>query len=493
MLRTVKKLGRLSVVYALGDIVNKGIAFLLLPLYTRFLTPDDYGILAITTMLSAFLSMLLSFGMMSAILRFYYLFTDDVQRRRFYGAMWVFLLLLPGCVVLVLSRFGQPIFSALFRQVPFEPYIRLTLWTVFLRTAFALMPPTLFRAREQAGHYVAFNLFTFAATALLTIWFIVIQRQGAVGAVRAQCAAALVIAVIALAILLKEVIPNTDWRHLRPALAYSVPLIPHFVSHWGLNVSDRAILERYVSLGQLGIYSLGYQFGTAYQMVTTAVNNSLIPMFGRSAKDDKEFQLIPSVATYYVLVITTIGLVVALLAGDIIVLLTPLSYHSAGKVVPWVILGYFAMGLYYLNMDVLVMMVGKTKTVPLVTMIAATVNIVLNLLFVPSFGILAAAVSTTLGYVVLAGLMFLLAQRTQPLNYEYKRLSKIITSAVLLFAAGQSLMQFDPLVNICIGLIVVASLPMALNLLGFWTEREKNHLANLMMRFSSIKQGIAQE
>jgi O-antigen/teichoic acid export membrane protein len=483
MLKTVKKLGRLSVIYALGDILNKGLAFLLLPLYTRFLTPDDYGILAITTMISAFLNMLLSFGMMSAILRFYYLFTDDVQRRRFYGAMWVFLLLLPGCVVLVLSQFGQPIFFALFRQVPFEPYIRLTLWTVFLRTAFALMPPTLFRAREQAGHYAAFSFLTFATTALLTLWFVVIQRQGVVGAVRAQCAAALVVAVISLAILLKEVIPNTDWRHLRPALAYSVPLIPHFVSHWGLSVSDRAILERYVSLGQLGIYSLGYQFGTAYQMVMTAVNNSLLPMFGRSAKDDKEFRLIPSVATYYVLVITTIGLAVAVLAGDIIVLLTPLSYHSAGKVVPWVILGYLMMGIYYLPMNVLSITAGETKAVPFVTMAGATVNIGMNLLLVPKFGIMAAAVNTVLGYAVLAVLMFVLAQRTQPIDYEYSRLGKIFFSGALLFALGQLLMQFTALINVGIGLFLVVLLPLVLNLLGFWTEKEKQFIAKMRRDF----------
>ena len=479
MLKTVKKLGRLSVIYSLGDISNKGLAFLLLPLYTRFLTPDDYGILAITTMISAFLSMLLSFGMISAILRFYYLFTDDVQRRRFYGAMWVFLLLLPGCVVLVLSQFGQPVFSALFRQVPFEPYIRLTLWTVLLRTAFALMPPNLFRAREQAGHYAAFNFLTFAATVLWTIWFVVIQRQGAVGAVRAQCASALVVAVIALAILLKEVVPNTDWRHLRPALAYGVPLIPHFVSHWGLSVSDRAILERYVSLGQLGIYSLGYQFGTAYQMVITAVNNSLIPMFGRSAKDDKEFQLIPSVATYYVLVITTIGLAVALLAGDIIVLLTPLSYHNAGKVVPWVILGYLMMGIYYLSMNVLSITVGKTKAVPFVTMAGATVNIGMNLLLVPKFGIMAAAVNTALGYAVLAVLMFVLAQRTQTIDYEYGRLSKIFVAGVVLFALSRLLMRFTPFVDVCIGLFVIVLLPFLLKLQGFWTEKEKRSIVRV--------------
>jgi len=482
MLEKVKKLGKLSAVYAVGDIVNKGIAFLLLPLYTRFLTPDGYGILAITTMIGAFLSMFLSFGMMSAILRFYYVFTDDVQRRRFYGAVWVFLLLLPGGVVLVLSQFGEPVFSTLFSQVPFEPYIRLTLWAVFLRTGFALIPAALFRAREQAGHYVAFNFLTFASTTLLTIWFVVIQRQGVVGAIRAQCASALVVAIIALIILLKEVIPNTDWRHLRPALAYSAPLVPHFMSHWGLSMSDRAILQHYVSLGQLGIYSLGYQFGTAYQMVATAVNNSLIPLFGRSASDEKELKLIPSVATYYVLVITTIGLTIAVLAGDIIVLLTPLSYHNAGKVVPWVIMGYLMMGVYYLPMNVLSITAGETKAVPFVTMVGAAVNIGMNLLLVPKFGVMAAAVNTALGYAVLAVLMFFVAQRTQPIDYEYRRLGKIFFSGTWLFAFGHLSMRFTPLANICIGSLVIILFPFALKLLGFWTEREKQ----LMMKAKSI-------
>jgi O-antigen/teichoic acid export membrane protein len=482
MLKTLRRLAGLSVVYTIGDIATKGMSFLLLPLYARFLTPEDYGILAITGMIQAFLGMLTSFGMIGAILRFYYLLADDMQRRRFYGAMGVFLLLVPGCIVLVLLQFGRPLFTVLFRQVPFDPYIRLALWVVLLNTAFALLPPALFRAREQATRYVGFNLFMFAATTFFTIWFVVIQRRGALGSVLAQLVSALIVAIVASAILLKEVIPNLRWGQLRPAIAYSMPLVPHFLSHWALGVSDRAILERYVNLGQLGIYSLGYQFGVAYQTVVTSINNSLIPMFSRAAVDEKEFRLLPPVLTYYVLAITTIALAGTLLAGDIIVLVMPVVYHDARTIVPWVVLGYLAMGLYYLPMNTLAMTAGKTRAVPFVTMGAATVNIGLNLLLVPQWGILAAAVNTTLGYAVLAGLMFFLAQRTRPLDYEYSRLGKIAFSGVLLFALGRLLMQFNPLVNLCIGLVLVMLLPFALKLLRFWTEQEEEHIARLRQR-----------
>ena len=482
MLETVRKLTKLSIVYAIGDIVTNGMAFLLLPLYTRFLTPQDYGILALTGMIRSVLSILLSFGMMGAILRFYYLLTDDLQRRRFYGAMWMFLLLLPACIVLILSQFGQPLFSILFRQIPFDPYIRLTLWTVFLQTAFALMPLTLFRTREQATHYIGFSLLTFIATTLFTIWFVVVQRQGAVGSVHAQLVSALTMAVVASVILLKEVVPNLRWKQLGPAIAYGAPLVPHFLSHWALSVSDRAILERYVSLGQLGIYSLGYQFGVAYQMIVTSANNSLIPMFSRAAANEQEFRSLSRVATYYVLVIATIALTVALLARDIIMLVTPAAYHGAGAVVAWIVLGYLAMGVYYLPMNGLTMTAGETRAVPFVTILAGGVNIGMNLLLVPRWGIMAAAVNTALGYTVLAALIFWLSQRTQPLQYEYGRLGRIAISGAVLFALGRLLMQFNPLINLCIGLVLVTLLPLVLKLLGFWTEQEEEYIARLRQR-----------
>ena len=222
----VKKTARLSLVYIVGDITAKGAAFLLLPLYTFFLAPEDYGTLAITSMVIGVLSTLLSFGLAGTILRFHFILTDEEQRRRFYGAMWCFLLLVPGIFVLLISLFGQPFSDALFQQVAFQPYILLSVWIVFFQTAFPVIPLAQFRARDQAIPYVALNLGTFVTTALFTIWFVVFQQLGAYGALLAQLSSAIVIAVVSTVVLLRWYVPNFQWGRLRPGLAYGLPFVP---------------------------------------------------------------------------------------------------------------------------------------------------------------------------------------------------------------------------------------------------------------------------
>src|SRR5437868_8500304 len=98
----LKRLTGQALVYVVADLMNRGSAILLIPLYTRFMAPGDYGILALASVISSFLVMLLSFGGASVVLRFYHQFTTEVERVRFIGTFWLFLLIVPGALIAAL-------------------------------------------------------------------------------------------------------------------------------------------------------------------------------------------------------------------------------------------------------------------------------------------------------------------------------------------------------------------------------------------------------
>lgn len=473
MRQTVAKLARLSAIYAVGDILTRGAGFLLLPLYTHYLPPVEYGVIAISEMIRQVLMMLLGFGTMSAVLRFYYQIESEDERRRFYGSMWAFLVIVPALIVFALDRWSAPLFGALFQQVDFERYIRPVLWSAYVNVAFTVLPPTLFRARERAASYVGFNVLSFAVTTSFVIWQIVGFQAGAAGYVRAQVLAALVLAVVGALVMLRQVSLSFDWALLRPMLYYSIPLIPHFVAHWVLNLSDRAILERYVSLDDLGVYALGYQIGLAYQLLAIAMVNALTPTFSRAAQSEVDRQMLPTLSTYYILGITVLALAVCLTAGDILALFTPEVYHGAAAIVPWVVMGSLALSAYYIPMNAISMVVGKTGQIPLITMTAAAVNIGLNLLFIPRFGMIAAAVNTLIGYAVLFGMTLWLARRTGLVIFEYVRVAKIALAVVLVALAASALPALDPFNHLVLSLVVLLIFPLALLLVNFWTPEER--------------------
>jgi O-antigen/teichoic acid export membrane protein len=259
-----------------------------------------------------------------------------------------------------------------------------------------------------------------------------------------------------------------------------LPLIPHFAAHWTLSISDRAILERFVSISSLGIYSLAYQFGTVLQMLTTSVNQAIIPAFSRAARDERERSVLGRLATYYYLAVAALSLLVASTAKDLIDLVTPPSYHEAGQLVPVIALGIAAMGFYSIPMNLLSMTAGRTALIPIITGTAAGINVALNLVLVPRMGIVAAAIDTAAGYGALAVLTTVYATRVIALNYEAGRIAKVVLASLLLYAAGALPVGIGPALNLLIHLSLAALLPGVLWLLGFWTEGEKTRISRLI-------------
>jgi O-antigen/teichoic acid export membrane protein len=478
---TVRHVARLAIIYSIGEIFLKGVNYLLLPLYLRYLPPQEYGIIAIMEVLRTFLGLLLSFGMTGAILRFIHV-VDEKEQRSFFGSMWLFLILTAGSVTLLLLIFGSSLLSQLIPNVPFDPYIQKTIIAAFLSSSFAIFPATLFRARDQANYHVAFGAFSALAIAAATILHVVILRQEAAGWVQAQLEGAIAIAMVSMLILLKEAKPSFSWRQLRPALVYGLPLLPHFISHWVLSVSDRMILERYIGLTQLGLYTLAYQFGQGYHILITGIHNAFIPLFGRASKEKAERIILPDMITYYLLAAILFALIVALIGGEVIFLIYPSNYKGAIPLVTWIVLGYFFFAVYNIPMSFLVMTAGETKTIPIATFSAAVVNLGLNLLFIPVFGSMAAAVNTAIGYGVLALSMFTIARRRSPLPIQYKRIAKLGLNSSLIYIIGRMLMRFHPLINLLIGIAISLTLPISLALWGFWRSDEIQAIRNTSTR-----------
>lgn len=453
----VKGLAGKSVIYGFGSVLLKGVSFLLLPLYTRYLTPADYGIIGVATTLTVILNILFPLGLNGALARFYFSASTDVDRRANSGTIWLGIILLAGILATALDLFGAQLFASLFREVPFDPYIRLSIWTAFF-SVFGLVPLNLLQLRERPGLYVMLNAAGTLLTIGLIVWLVVGQRLGAFGYLLGVFIGAAVLAVPYLVLTLRTVLARLRWPILRQALMYSLPLVPHGLASWVLDLSDRAILEHYVSLSELGLYSLGYQLGTLMSIVASAVNSAWVPFIfktdeqhGEAAKDR-----VARLTTYYALFLTSVALVLSLFATDIFAVMTTPAFQSADRIMPWVVWGGLCGGLYYIPINFLFVK-SKTWYVPLVTVTAGAVNIALNFMLVPQFGIIAAAWATLIGYGVMLGLAWLLAQRVYPMSYEYGRLAKMILIALGILAIGGWLPVDSRLASVAIksGLVLV--------------------------------------
>jgi O-antigen/teichoic acid export membrane protein len=266
----------------------------------------------------------------------------------------------------------------------------------------------------------------------------VVRGGGAHGYLKGALIGAALAAVPYLALTIGQIRPVFRASILMPALAFSLPLVPHALAGWALEMSDRAILTRLLPLQDVGIYSLGYQLGAAMGLMTAAFNAAWVPfLFGiLKSEGERAHPKLARLVTYYAVMLCFVGLGWSLLVKHAITFIVGPVFWEAYRITPWVVGGYVLAGLYLIPTNLLFWR-RQTRVIPMATLAAGVVNVGLNLWLVPRYGSIAAAWSTAAAYAVLLIITWWNAQRLHPFPYEYRRLGWMAGLALALFLAGQ--------------------------------------------------------
>ena len=487
LLEDLKKLAGKSVIYGLGNVSLKAIGFFLIPLYTRHLTAEDYGIMGVTSTVLVILSILLPLSLHAALMKFYYDVQDPGQRRIVTGNIWIIIIIFSTILTLLLDRFGNYLFSLIFKGVAFSPYIRLVIWIAYLNV-YNLIPLNLLQIQEKPIPYVAATATNSLVTILLVIYLVVIKQQGVYGYLLGMLIGSSIMVIPYLIFIIRNISLRIDINLLKKVLLYSLPLVPHGLAGWLLELSDRVILERNVPLGDLGLYNLGYQFGTILILVANAVNLAFAPFIFKtvSEENEKSNSRISPIVTYYFLFLIFGALGMELFIKEVVQIMAAPDFHSVYRVTYWIIAAQFLSASYYIPAN-LIFVSGKTKYVPLATVISGLINVGLNLWLVPSYGYIASAWATFIAYMVMLLMIWFFNLHCYPFPYQYKRIGITLLIALFLF----SISIIIPIQNIFISIIFKSILllifPIVIYFSGFFTDKEKLMIKNTVLnklRFS---------
>jgi O-antigen/teichoic acid export membrane protein len=193
--------------------------------------------------------------------------------------------------------------------------------------------------------------------------------------------------------------------------------------------------------------------------------------------------MIGSFITYQVALMVALALAVALLAPEVIRIIATPAYWAAAAIVPWIAAGYVARYLYFFPVNSLLFR-KRPGWVAVLTILAAALNIGLNLALVPTFGIMAAAVNTLVAFVVLFIMAYVVGQRVHPVPYQWGRLLLLFGLALALFALSLLIPTDNLLVSLALKLATLAALPALLWLTGFLSPAEKARVRQVVSRLA---------
>lgn len=385
-------------IYTFTSIINSAIPFLMLPILTRYLTPEDYGIVSMFMLLVTFTTPFIGLSVNGSITRKYY----DREELN----LWEYVF---NCILILLT---STVMIGLFYWVMSEPISRIVsfpkryLWMVIVYTfSFGInnIVLSLWQAQKKAKYFGAFKNFNTLLNITLSILFVVVFGLDWRGRLYGQVIAAVLFGVLAF-----YIIKRNKWiqfrfnkKYIYMAVMFGIPLIPHALSTSIIAMTDRLFITNMVGLATTGIYTVGYQVGSIINLLALSFNNAFVPwLFERLKQNVYETKLKIVKFTYlYFIGIILVALALGFLAPLFLEIFLGKAFNQSGIYVAWVALGYAFNGMYLMVVNY-IFYAQKNGSLSIVTFSTAIINVILNYIFIKYFGAIGAAQSTTIVFVI---------------------------------------------------------------------------------------------
>jgi O-antigen/teichoic acid export membrane protein len=476
----LRRLATTGAAYTAASIFSKVIAVALLPLYTRYLTKEDYGAAEVLFAAVVTASIIVRFGLIEAILRFFYLPEED--GRKVVSSTFAALFWLSTLGALVALPFAAPL-SELLLPNPEKlggsapELVRIAIGGLWVLTMWEFML-TMFRLEERARAFFVTTILNVLAAIGLTVILVVGLDEGARGLLVGSYASGAAFVLVLVALQWRRLSLRFDPALLRRLFRFGLPTMPAEVSLYALNFADRLIIARSLGLAEAGLYSLGVKFAQAVNVLVRGFQLAWPPL-AYSIRDDDEARR--TYATVVTLFVAGCAFVVAgmwLFSRWIVRALAAPKFFDSYEVIGLIAAAVTLYALYL----VLVVILGRTGRTEFnlpAAIAALVVNVALNLLLVPQLEIVGAALALVASYLVVLGLMYAFTQRLFPVPYEWGRLLRVVLAVAAIVALAELAVPTEGADGLLLRAALLAAYPLALWATGFFSEEERRWLARL--------------
>jgi O-antigen/teichoic acid export membrane protein len=474
VLKKLLSLASDALTYGASSLIGQLLNFLLLPLYTRHLSPADYGILAMLNLVTALVNPIASLQIPNAVMRYYMLSDDEGEKQS--CVRTGFTSVLVTCVLLVVI--ATLALEPLTQLITGKPETAWVVWLAFLSGGLGgiiAMPESLLRADRRVKLIAVLNLVKLLLTVGLTIFMVVHLKLGVAAIMYAELAggALLLVAMSATAFERSPFGFERDtWKKLA---SYGLPLLPHRVQASAMSLFGEYATRQLLGLEAAGLYSVAARFSMPIRFVVQSINRAWVPFKLEIHKTDPDpAATFRSIVTYYVAAVGFVWVVMALWGPELVRLMTAPAFHAAAGLVAVRALSPISNGLYFM-MGTGFEIGTDTKPAPLISLAGLIVVVGGAYLFIPYFGAAAAALTTAGGWLVMAAMVYMFAQRRYRIHYDWPALLGILAMGGAVQLAAATLASDHLALRIAVAAILTLAFPLlvALVLLRSPTERDR--------------------
>ena len=481
-------LSKQTLTYGAATVLTRLVAFVLVPFFTHYLSPAEFGVQQLFYMAVAVGTELFLLGLDVALLRYYVLEKDPARKRVIFSTVWTAGFLFSTALAIVVWLFAPSLVTLV---VNFEGAV--PDWAIYtLRVCAGILWLEIlnafpFMVLRGDGKALAFTSTKIGGAALQTIFTLIALiglKRGVQGVFEANLASSLAVTLILMPTVLIRLRPVFDAAILKACLKFGLPNTPNAMFILIIDFAGRKTLELYSGAAATGLYSVGHRLGTFLAIVVAGFRFAWQPFFlSISSRPDAKV-VYGRVLTYYTALMVWFYLLLTayippLARWDIpgVGMLIDKDFWGGLDVFPVILLAHLFNGAYAIFM-VGVYMEKKTFALPFITGIAGVINIAGNILLIPKFGMWAAAWLTVASYMTMTVLLYCYIQRHYPIVYEWSRILKTLLIGAGFFVVGW-LPQSRGIPQV--GYLAAMFFPLAYYAVVL-NDNEKRHLKSLLQR-----------
>ncbi len=437
----IKKLLGQTAIYGLPSILGRLLNYLLVPLHTKVIDPEKYGVVSELYAWVAFLIVILTFGMETSFFKFLH---DKEDREEVFRNSFLTVIGINIAFFAIMLFFNQNIADAMLYSDHNE-YI-IILITIVCIDAVTSLPLAKLRAEEKAGKFAAIQFTSIGVNILLNVILIgfVVDRSNPEEAVFFILIANLLSSLVKPVMLYKDFL-YLKWTYnvelAKEMFKYAAPLVIAGFAGIINETIDRILLKHVThasgksieySMIQVGIYSACYKLAMLVTILLQAYRYAAEPFFFAQAKNQDKNKVYIKVMNYFIAMVCVVFLLVTLNIDIFKHFISKESYWVGLSVVPVLLLGNIFLGIYY-NQSIWYKLSGQTKFGAYIAIGGASLTVIINLLFIPKYGYMACAWATMIVYGAQMVASYLLGQKYYPIKYNLRKFAVYLGSSLLLF------------------------------------------------------------
>lgn len=467
-------------IYMLGDVLRYSVSLVMLPIYTQYLTPADYGVVELLTMLIDFAAIIFGARVGQSVFRFYCTTGSDEDRNIIITSALFLGVLFNGIGAIIIAALAGPLSLTIFSEDLYTNYIILLAFNMFLLPLIEL-PLVHIRAQQKPWLFFFFSGLKLAVQVSLNIYFVVIHEMHVEGVVYSAVLSSMVMALLLSGYSLYTAGIRIRFSTCRELFSFSLPLKLATIGSFYLTFGDRYVLNMFTDLSQVGLYALGYKFGFIFTMLAWTPFEKMWDAEKYAIHEQPHaIQSYQRVFLYTSSILILFGLCISLFTKDLLRIMSDPSFWDAYRVVPIIILAYIIQAwTKYCSLGIF--LEKKTMQIAYAEVLAVVAITIAYFTLIPEFGMYGAAWATVIGFTA----RFLWTNWKSTRLYDMQLPWRKVGLASLLGLTVFGLSWFAPegiLASIAVRSLLLLAFLGAFFALPILSQAEKTELWKLLLR-----------